>query len=424
MVWNRENGGTDAYEAMKKKKLIVIGGGAAGFFCAVNAAKNNPQLEVTILEKTHRLLSKVSVSGGGRCNVTHACFDPDDMSKQYPRGGRMMKHLLHTFGPTETIQWFKHRGIELVTEPDGRMFPSTNTSKTIVDCLLREAEKYQVSIVLRKEVVEIEWKEGFLVTTSDGHRQQADFVCVASGGYPKLEQFKWLQKLGHHIEAPVPSLFTFNIPDEDLRRLMGISVNPAGIALEGSRLKEEGPLLITHWGISGPAALRLSAFAARKLADMHYTGTLKINWIPSYHETALREQWPQWRKQFGGQKVAARSPFTLPTRLWQYLLGKAGVAADKSWADVSSAEQNRLIQLLLNTTYSFKGKTTFKEEFVTCGGIALNEIHPQTMESKLVPGLFFCGEVVDVDGVTGGFNFQHAWASGWTVAQAIVNKCQ
>ncbi|MFN5225554.1 MAG: NAD(P)/FAD-dependent oxidoreductase, partial [Bacteroidota bacterium] len=188
MVWNRENGGTDAYEAMKKKKLIVIGGGAAGFFCAVNAAKNNPQLEVTILEKTHRLLSKVSVSGGGRCNVTHACFDPDDMSKQYPRAGRMMKHLLHTFGPTETIQWFQHRGIELVTEPDGRMFPTTNTSKTIVDCLLREAEKYQVSVVLRKEVVEIEWKEGFLVTTSDGHRQQADFVCVASGGYPKIEQ--------------------------------------------------------------------------------------------------------------------------------------------------------------------------------------------------------------------------------------------
>lgn len=404
---------------MKKKNLIVVGGGAAGFFCAINAARLQPDLEVTILEKSARLLSKVRISGGGRCNVTHACFDVDEMSKLYPRGARLMKNLLHQFGPRNTIQWFQERGVELVEESDGRMFPSTNDSQTIVDCLIREAERHRVKYLLHQEVIAIELDNKFTVCTAAGGKLAADFVFVATGGYPKEEQFSWLKKMGHTIEPPVPSLFTFNIPDPDLRKLMGISVDPVRISLSDSKLQVVGPLLITHWGISGPAALRLSSFAARQLSEKMYTGKLNINWTPNFNESTLRSQWQDWRKQYGGQKLFLRCPFTLPARLWQYLLTKAGIPEIRTWAELTSREQNQLITILLNTDLEFKGKTTFKEEFVTCGGISLKEIHPSTMESKIIPGLYFGGEVVDVDGVTGGFNFQNAWASGWVAANSI-----
>lgn len=408
---------------MKNKKLIVIGGGAAGFFCAINAARIQPDLEVILLEKSVRFLSKVRISGGGRCNVTHACFDVDEMSKLYPRGARLMKNLLHQFGPANTIQWFLERGVELVTEADGRMFPSTNDAQTIVDCLIREAEKYKVKIILHKEVVSIGADDRFTISTADGSELIADFVFVATGGYPKSEQFSWLLKLGHTIEPPVPSLFTFNVPDPELRKLMGISVDPVRISLVGNKLQVTGPLLITHWGISGPAALRLSAFAARELSEKSYTGKLTVNWIPGYNESNLRSQWQDWRKQYGGQKLFLRCPFSLPTRLWHYLLMKAGIPEIRTWAEITTREQNQLIAILLGSELEFKGKTTFKEEFVTCGGISLKEIHPSTMESKIIPGLYFGGEVVDVDGVTGGFNFQHAWASGWVAATAIAAAC-
>lgn len=408
---------------MKKKKLIVIGGGAAGFFCAINAARMQPDLEIILLEKSARFLSKVRISGGGRCNVTHACFDVDAMSKLYPRGARLMKNLLHQFGPHETIQWFKERGVELVTEADGRMFPSTNEAQTIVDCLIREADRYKVNYFLHQEVIAIERDNMLTLFTANGNKMTADFVFVATGGYPKAEQFSWLLQLGHTIEPPVPSLFTFNIPDPDLRNLMGISVDPVRIALAGSKLQVTGPLLITHWGVSGPAALRLSAFAARELSKSLYVGKLTINWIPDYNDSSIRTHWQEWRRQYGGQKIFLRCPFALPARLWHYLLVKAGIPELRTWAEITSREQNQLITILLGTVLEFKGKTTFKEEFVTCGGISLQEIHPSTMESKIQPGLFFGGEVVDVDGVTGGFNFQHAWASGWVAAQAIVAAC-
>lgn len=408
---------------MKNKKLIVIGGGAAGFFCAINAARIQPDLEVILLEKSVRFLSKVRISGGGRCNVTHACFDVDEMSKLYPRGARLMKNLLHQFGPANTIQWFLERGVELVTEADGRMFPSTNDAQTIVDCLIREAEKYKVKILLHKEVVSIGTDDRFTISTADGSELLADFVFVATGGYPKSEQFSWLLKLGHTIEPPVPSLFTFNVPDPELRKLMGISVDPVRISLAGNKLQVTGPLLITHWGISGPAALRLSAFAARELSENLYTGKLIIHWIPEFNETTVRTQWQEWRKQYGGQKLSLRCPFTLPARLWHYLLLKANIPEIRTWAEITSREQNNLIPILLGTELEFKGKTTFKEEFVTCGGISLKEINPSTMESKMHSGLYFGGEVIDVDGVTGGFNFQHAWASGWVAAKSIASAC-
>lgn len=407
---------------MKKKKLIVIGGGAAGFFCAINAARLQPSLEVIVLEKSQRLLAKVRISGGGRCNVTHACFDADEMSKQYPRGSRLMKNLLHQFGPKDTLQWFQERGVDLVTEADGRMFPATHQSQTIVDCLISEAEKYGVKIMLQQEVMAIEKKDGIVVVTSGGNHFAADFVFIATGGYPKPGQFAWLERLGHSIEPPVPSLFTFNIPEEGLRQLMGISVDPVRLTLVNTKLQQEGPLLITHWGISGPAALRLSAFAARELAATNYTGELRVNWIPSFHESSLRTQWQDWRKSLGKQKISLRSPFHLPLRLWHYLLSKAAIPAERTWAELTAPEQNRLFAILLGTTFFFSGKTTFKEEFVTCGGISLQEIHPSTMESKIVPHLFLGGEIINVDGVTGGYNFQHAWASGWVAAKTIASR--
>lgn len=408
---------------MQKQKLIVVGGGAAGFFCAINAARIQPNLEVILLEKSARFLSKVRISGGGRCNVTHACFDVEAMSKLYPRGARLMKNLLHQFGPHETIQWFQERGVELVTEADGRMFPATNDAQTIVDCLIREAERYRVKFLLHQEVIAIEKENELTVSTANDGKMTADFVFVATGGYPKPEQFSWLVNLGHTIEPPVPSLFTFNVPDPELRKLMGISVDPVRISLTGNKLQVMGPLLITHWGISGPAALRLSAFAARELSEKKYTGKLSINWIPAFNESTLRLQWQEWRKQYGRQKLFLRCPFALPARLWQYILMKATIPENRTWAEITSREQNHLMAILLGTEMEFKGKTTFKEEFVTCGGISLKEIHPSTMESKIIPGLYFGGEVVDVDGVTGGFNFQHAWASGWVAATAIAAAC-
>jgi predicted Rossmann fold flavoprotein len=406
----------------QKKHLVVIGGGAAGFFCSVNVARMQPAIKVTLLEKSSRLLSKVRISGGGRCNVTHACFDMDEMSKQYPRGSRWMKRVLHEFAPSDTIKWFQERGVRLITEPDGRMFPSTHQSETIIDCLMQEASKYNVTIATHQEVIAVEKEQTLVVVTAVGQRFNADFIFVATGGHPKPAHFDWLHKLGHSIDPPVPSLFTFNIPDEGLHKLMGISVAPVTLSLMDTKLKEQGSILITHWGISGPAALRLSAFAARHLSEKNYTGILLVNWIPTFQEVELRNAWQDWRKFYGGQKIMLRCPFSFPARLWQFLLNKSGVPEHRIWAELTSGEQQRIISTLLKTPFSFKGKTTFKEEFVTCGGISLKEIHSGTMESKILPGLFFGGEVMDVDGVTGGYNFQHAWSSGWVAAKTIASR--
>lgn len=406
-----------------KKRLIVIGGGAAGFFCAVNAARLHPSLEVTVLEKTSKLLSKVKVSGGGRCNVTHSCFNIPDMVRHYPRGGNFLKKAFHQFFTTDTIQWYSERGVQLKTEEDGRMFPVTNSSQTIIDCLLREANKYGIDIRMMSEVKSLKYEEDlFTLELADQRQLTADFVCIASGGYAKLAQFGWLQQLGHTIAEPVPSLFTFNMPGNAITQLMGVSVPDAQVKITGSNLSSKGPLLITHWGMSGPAVLRLSAWGARQLATGNYQFNILVNWLPDYNENTLREHLQQLRFELASQKIVNRNPFNLPQRLWQYLLEQSGIQEEKRWADVSAKEQNKLITNCCAQEFKVQGKTTFKEEFVTAGGVQLGEVDANTMQSKIVPHLYFAGEILDVDGITGGFNFQNAWTSGFIAAKAIATN--
>lgn len=405
---------------MDKKRLLVIGGGAAGFFCAVNAARMNPALEVIIVEKSSKLLSKVRVSGGGRCNVTHSCFSIADMIKKYPRGESFLKKAFHHFFTTDTIAWFKERGVELKTEADGRMFPVSNSSETIVDCLMKEANKYGVEILMNREVGELSMVNSqYAIKFKDDSKLVADFVCIASGGYSKLAQFDWLKKLGHSIEEPVPSLFTFNIPGNSITALMGVSVKEAAVKIAGSKLNSSGPLLITHWGMSGPAILKLSAYGARELAKANWHFKIITNWLPSYNEQSLKEKMQQLRFNIASQKIINRNPFELPQRLWEYLLQQSGINENLRWADLPAKEQNKLIKNCCAREFEVKGKTTFKEEFVTAGGISLNEIDHNTMESKIAPNLFFAGEVLDIDGITGGFNFQNAWTTGWIAAKAL-----
>lgn len=416
------------------KTLTVIGGGAAGFFCAVNAARMNSNLRVIIIEKTGKLLSKVKVSGGGRCNVTHACFEVNELAKRYPRGQNFLKKSFHHFNTKDTVKWFEERGIKLKTEADGRMFPSTNTSQTIIDCLLREADKFKVDIRLNTEVKEVKIQtsksknEGnaealsatnFQLRVSDDDLIDSDFLCIATGGYPKSSQFDWLRAMGHTIEEPVPSLFTFNLPQNNITQLQGVSVEKASVKIAATKLQEEGPILITHWGLSGPSVLKLSAWGARELAEKNYQFTAIVNWLRDQTEHTLREAWPTLRQQFATQKISNKNPFNLPQRLWLYFITEAAIDEDKRWSELLSKEQNKLIQTLTAQTFEVKGKTTFKEEFVTCGGIKLSEIDANTMQSKKVRNLFFAGEVMDVDGITGGFNFQDAWTSGYLAAKAI-----
>ena len=418
---------------MTKKRLIVIGGGAAGFFCAVNAARQNPLLEVIILEKSNKLLSKVKVSGGGRCNVTHACYSIAEMIKKYPRGSSFVKKIFHHFFTNDTVAWFAERGVVLKTEADGRMFPVSDSSQTIIDCLMKEANKYKVEIRMNKEVKRLAVGSGQLAGVSeqlvsakqfelsfvDDSILHADFVCIASGGYPKVMQYDWLKKSDHEVEEPVPSLFTFNMPGNPITALMGVAVENAVVKIVGSKLSESGPLLITHWGMSGPAVLKLSAWGARELAKANYTFTILVNWIPDFNENNLRDKMQQLRFELAAQKIINRNPFALPNRLWEYLLIQSGIHTDLRWADLPAREQNKLIKNLCAQQFAVKGKTTFKEEFVTAGGIELNEIDFNTMQSKKHAGLFFAGEIINVDGITGGYNFQNAWTTGWIAAKAI-----
>ncbi len=404
------------------KTLVVIGGGAAGFFCAVNAARMNPQLKVVLLEKSNKLLSKVKVSGGGRCNVTHACFDIKDMSLHYPRGEHFVRKAFHQFFTTDTIEWFESRGVKLKSEADGRMFPVTDSSQTIIDCLLREANRYSVEILMNREVKGVRHKaEGKWQVVLSNEIIECDFVCVASGGFTKLSQFDWLKDTGHTIIEPVPSLFTFNIPKHPLNELMGVSVAEATVKIQQTKLKNSGPLLITHWGLSGPCVLKLSAWGARELQQLNYQFRVSVNWLGDVKEENTRTKIQDTRANNASKKISNTNLFQLPNRLWYYLLHTSDINEDLRWADLPAKSQNKLIQLLINQELQVAGKTTFKEEFVTAGGVSLKEIDPNTMQSKLHSGLFFAGEIMDVDGVTGGFNFQHAWTSGFVAASAIAN---
>jgi predicted Rossmann fold flavoprotein len=402
-----------------QQRLVVIGGGAGGFFCAVNAARMNPSLRVTILEKSSKLLSKVKVSGGGRCNVTHALFDITAMSKRYPRGQNFVKKSFHQFFTTDTIQWFESRGVKLKAEKDGRMFPVTDSSQSVVDCLMQEANMYGVDIRMNAEVRQLQGDKGqFAITLANGQTMGADYVCIATGGYPKAAMFQWLHNLGHHFSEPVPSLFTFNLPGHPVTTLMGVSVDLARVKIAGSKLVEEGPVLITHWGLSGPAILRLSAWGARELMTKQYDFRIQINWLPEHNEQTLKEVFANLRREHASKKVSNHN-LSLPNRLWQFLLQQAMVREDLRFADLPAKTENTLIRNLVDFVADVKGKTTFKEEFVTAGGVDLAEVDVNSMMSKKVPKLFFAGEVLDVDGITGGFNFQHAWTSGWIAAKSI-----
>ena len=402
------------------KHLIVIGGGAAGFFCAVNAARMNPSLKVTLLEKSGKLLSKVKISGGGRCNVTHNCFDIAEMSKRYPRGQHFVKKAFHCFFTTDTIQWFEDRGVKIKAEKDGRMFPVSDSSQTIIDCLLQEADTFGVTIKMNSEVKSVRQNAGkFEIQLAGSRLMIADYLTIACGGYPKTSMFDWIKNTGHSIEEPVPSLFTFNMPAHPITKLMGVSTEKTVIKISGTKLKEEGPLLITHWGLSGPVVLRLSAWGARELAMNNWQFTIHVNWLPHYTEQTLREKIQRYRNESASQRIYNKNPFGLVQRLWEFLLGQSGVNEETRWADLPAKEQNKLIKNLCDAEYAIKGKTTFKEEFVTAGGIKLNEVDANTMMSKKMNNLFFAGEILDVDGITGGFNFQHAWTSGFIAAKQI-----
>lgn len=350
------------------------------------------------------------------------------MSGNYPRGGKFLKSALHHFSTKDTIEWFRQRGVELKTEADGRMFPESNTSQTIIDCLIAEVNKYNIEVMMNTEVERIEWMQNessnFSIHCNNQRIIYAHCICIACGGYNKSASYDWLIKTGHHIEQPVPSLFTFNIPNNNITKLMGVSVSDVSVKIAGKKLQQRGPLLITHWGLSGPAVLKLSAWGARDLAEGNYDFTAVVNWLPDLHEQSLNEKMQLLRHEMASQKIYNRNPFNIPARLWEYFLSEAEVNKDIRWSDLPSKHQHKLAKIICGQEFFVKGKTTFKEEFVTAGGIMLNEINPSTMESKIMEGLFFAGEILNVDGVTGGFNFQNAWTTGWMAAKAIAEKIQ
>jgi hypothetical protein len=400
-------------------RIAILGAGAAGCFAAANIPAREGQ-EVVVFEKTGKALQKVRASGGGRCNVTHNLFDIPELVNRYPRGKQLLKKTLHRFGPKETIAWFEARGVQLKAEADGRMFPVTDDSATIVDCLWQAMMREGVAVRFNKGVTAIrKTADGLQLQFSDGSYYDADRVLIAAGASPKADAYNWLRELGHTVQDPVPSLFTFNMPGNAITELMGVSVPFATVKIAGTKFSESGPLLITHWGMSGPAVLRTSAWAARELNTRSYEFQILVNWLNDVNEADLRENLQRLRQEEGRQSIGGRNPFGLPKRLWDYILQSIGADPNTRWGDLSASIQNKLVERLIRDPYAVKGKTTFKEEFVTCGGIVLSEVDPQTMESRLIKGLHFAGEILDVDGITGGFNFQHAWASGWIAAQAM-----
>ena len=403
---------------MSKTDVIIIGGGAAGIFAAINIGANDPKLKVVVLEKTTKLLSKVKVSGGGRCNVTHACFDPKELVKFYPRGEKELLGPFHQFQPGDTIAWFSERGVELKIEDDGRMFPTTNSSQTIIDCFLKEVEKYNIDIRYQSAVETIlPLENGFDVQLQNGSLA-CDHLIIATGGFHKAQGYDFMKNLKHTIIDPNPSLFTFNLPKNELLSLQGLVAN-VDVKILGSKFSESGPLLVTHWGVSGPGILKLSSWAARFLNERNYEFDFMIDWLPNQSEESLKELFNSYKQNFGNKKVFNQMELDIPKKLKHFLMEKAGISSDIKWADTNKKQINKLTQLLTADIYPSKGKTTFKQEFVSCGGVKLSEVNFKTMESKKMPNLYFAGEVLNIDALTGGFNFQNAWTTSWIAAQDI-----
>jgi len=401
-------------------RVVVIGGGAAGFFGAIACAESHPHTNVTLLEASHQPLAKVRVSGGGRCNVTHACFEPPGLVQNYPRGGKALRGAFSRFQARDTVDWFASHGVQLKTEPDGRMFPITDTSETVIDCLTRAAGAAGVKICTGAAVVSVSEQAGALAVSLKSGDLLCDRLLLATGSNP--QGYRIAEHLGHKIEPPVPSLFTFNILDKALKDLAGISLDSVQLKLSingKNQLEQIGPLLVTHWGLSGPAVLKLSAWGARILHDNHYQATLLVNWLPQLQPEALRQKLLDIKTEWSRRAISTSCPVDLPRRLWQYLVCRAGIGIEDRWASLSNKALNGLVQELLQGSYLIGGKGAFKEEFVTCGGVSLKEVNFKTMESRICPGLYFAGEVLDIDGVTGGFNFQSAWTTAWLAGQAM-----
>jgi predicted Rossmann fold flavoprotein len=402
--------------------LIVIGGGAAGFFGAIIAAEKKAGLKVLILEKTPKLLSKVKVSGGGRCNVTHHCLEPLQLSRHYPRGQKELNRLFRSFQSIDTIQWFADNNVELKVEADGRMFPITDNSQTIIDCFLSKADQLKIEIRINTGVEKIETQHdsSFTLRCDTEEIFYAKKILVAIGGHNQMRSYEWIAALGHTIKPLIPSLFTFNDSQKEFKDLMGVAVPNALVKIAGTKFSETGPLLITHWGLSGPAVIKLSAWAAEYLYQLNYSFTALVSWIGDVGEEALRSKLITYKQESGKQKVIGNPVFALPQRLWQRLCTLAEIEESKIWAELPLKNINKLIEFLIRCPFHIKGKTTFKEEFVTCGGVDLAEVNLESMESKKIENLFFAGEVLNVDGETGGFNFQSAWTTAWVAAQHIV----
>lgn len=430
---------------MQPLKIVIVGGGAAGFFAAIASAKMNRNAEVILLEASQQLLAKVRISGGGRCNVTHALFDTKGFIQNYPRGSKALLGAFSRFQAQDTVKWFASQGIQLKTEADGRMFPVTDNSETIVDCLVKTALAYNVQIRTGSTVVWVksqkleenleedlvnnsnicsDYKEDesrkFEILLKSGDILQCDKLLLATGSNPL--GYRIAKQLGHRVEPPVPSLFTFNIVDKELRELAGVSVNPVQVRLSipgKTQLEQNGPLLVTHWGLSGPAVLKLSAWGARIFHESRYKATLTINWLPNSNQDEVRKELQQVKNDYGKRAVFLHRGIKLPHRLWQYLISRAGIDKDIRWAELPKKAFNKLVQELTQGQYIISGKGAFKDEFVTCGGIKLKEVNFKTMESRLVKGLHFAGEILDIDGVTGGFNFQSAWTTAYLAGLAM-----
>ena len=401
-----------------KYDIIIIGGGAAGFFTAINIVEKNSKLKVAILERGKNVLEKVRISGGGRCNVTHACFVPNDLVKFYPRGEKELKGPFHQFCSGDTIEWFEKHGVELKIEDDGRMFPVSNSSQTIIDCFLKATQKLKIDILTGHSVQELYQGNDYWKITTNQEVFSCQKVIMATGSNPKM--WELLQNLGHSIIEPVPSLFTFNIKDARIKDLMGLSTL-ASVKVKKSKLQASGPLLITHWGMSGPGILRLSAWGARELADKKYQFAIQVNWL---NETDFEEAVDLLKniKEENSKKLVSKyAHFDLPKRLWENLVKAAGISEETKWGDVNKKQLNTLAEQLTNGEFQVNGKSTFKEEFVTAGGIDLKEVNFKTMQSKILPNLFFAGEILNIDAITGGFNFQNAWTGGFIVANAITS---
>jgi predicted Rossmann fold flavoprotein len=403
-------------------KIAIIGGGAAGFFAAIAAKQHWPDASVSLLEKSNKFLSKVKISGGGRCNVTHDSPDINELSKAYPRGSAQLRKAFHQFSATDTVQWFESRNIPLKIYPDGCIFPLANDSQVIIDCFLNTCRQLGVKLQLQQHISNIVVNSENVSIQNNEEIQTYDQVIICAGGHPKRSSLNWLESIGLEMIEPLPSLFTFNMPKNPICELMGTVVPNATVKIEGTKLSGQGPLLITHWGMSGPAVLLLSAWGARLLAEKNYHFHVLVNWLDQKKEETLRQELQHTIAAHSAKKLSNWNPTPLTNRLWNHLLERAEISPDLRWAEIGKKALNKLVNTLINDRFEVQGKTTFKEEFVTAGGVALSEIDFQTMKSKKFPRLSFAGEVLDIDGITGGFNFQAAWTTGFIAGKHALGK--